>query len=360
MLKYLFKSLLLLSIYVICSAHSTKNYFIRGTIVGANDGSKVYVVIPRIGFVDSAIIAAERFSFHIALDEPTEVNVYLNANTDPRYSKNVIFWMGGADVTIMANITKLEKAVVRGAVLQKDYDHYFKEVLQSGNGTSYSFDSLTIHLAEDYIGKYPEAYKSVQQLFIYRQHIPFFMVKLLYDRLKGKMKSSYYGAKIKEFIANYKQLAINDQAPNFTLPDLNDHAISLESFKGKFVLLVFWSSSCAPCRSENPLMNGIYARYKGGNFEILGIGLDSKKDFSKAILIDRVQWTNVYDERAFYSPISFAYGVQGVPMNYLIDPDGKIRGINLEFIMTSDQIFVSDRNKQSLTKIEDLIGSQNK
>lgn len=62
------------------------------------------------------------------------------------------------------------------------------------------------------------------------------------------------------------------------LPDVSQGLVSLNSVKGKYTLIDFWASWCPPCRTESPLLNKLYNRYKSEGFEIFGISLDSKRD----------------------------------------------------------------------------------
>jgi peroxiredoxin len=155
-------------------------------------------------------------------------------------------------------------------------------------------------------------------------------------------------AKIKEM--NERQLAlakqksqpidepqwINKQAPELSLPDINGKTITLNSFKGKYVLVDFWASWCLPCRKENPNVVQAYNKYKNKNFTILGVSLDKEKeDWLGAIETDKLSWTQVSDLQEWNSAAVSTFNFSGIPFNVLIDPEGKIiaqslRGDSLE------------------------------
>ena len=71
---------------------------------------------------------------------------------------------------------------------------------------------------------------------------------------------------------------VGKPAPDFALPDINGHMISLSSYKGKYLLVDFWASWCGPCRAENPNVVKVYNEFKGKNFAILGVSLDKEKE----------------------------------------------------------------------------------
>jgi peroxiredoxin len=119
-------------------------------------------------------------------------------------------------------------------------------------------------------------------------------------------------------------------APDFSLSTPNGQQVSLSSFKGKYVLLDFWASWCAPCRAENPNVVAAYQKFKDKNFTVLGVSLDEKKEaWEKAIKDDGLVWTNVSDLRGWDSEAARMYQVESIPANFLIDPEGRIIASNL-------------------------------
>ncbi|MDQ6608647.1 MAG: AhpC/TSA family protein [Bacteroidota bacterium] len=117
----------------------------------------------------------------------------------------------------------------------------------------------------------------------------------------------------------------SSKAPDFTQPGVDGKPVSLSSFKGKYVLLDFWASWCAPCRRDNPNVVKAYNEFKDKNFTILGISLDQNKEaWQKAIQEDGLTWNHASDLKFWSNEAAALYGVQSIPANFLIDPQGNI------------------------------------
>ena len=114
-------------------------------------------------------------------------------------------------------------------------------------------------------------------------------------------------------------------APNFTLKSLDGEEVSLNEFRGKYVLVNFWATWCGPCKIEMPSLEALYQRFKNKNFVLLAIsndmfGASIVKPFVKA---NHLNFTILLDQRL---KASNAFGVTSLPSTFMIDPKGEIIG----------------------------------
>lgn len=75
--------------------------------------------------------------------------------------------------------------------------------------------------------------------------------------------------------------AAEEVAPTFTLRDVNNQEVSLESLRGKVVLVNFWATWCVPCMVEMPHLNALYEELKDQGFVVLSVSTDDARTASR-------------------------------------------------------------------------------
>jgi cytochrome c biogenesis protein CcmG, thiol:disulfide interchange protein DsbE len=119
-------------------------------------------------------------------------------------------------------------------------------------------------------------------------------------------------------------IAIGDPAPDKELARLDGSGTGdIADYRGKWVLVNFWASWCAPCRSEAPALEDFQRQHSGQGFTVLGINLDDTTD-------DALEFARRYGltypqlRDGDGSDRRDAYGMTGFPESFLIDPGGKL------------------------------------
>jgi len=123
-------------------------------------------------------------------------------------------------------------------------------------------------------------------------------------------------------------LAVGFPAPDFSVVDADGEKLSLSSLEGKIVVLDFWASWCAPCLDELPHVEAIAKDYADRGVVVIGVDLDRDEGaFTGVVSYFGLTYRQVLDGAD--GKVSSLYRVSGIPMTYLIDRDGIIRGKGL-------------------------------
>ena len=295
------------------------SYIVDANIEGIETGyaqlAKLDLITNERVNVDSTEIKNGKFSFTGEMKNPYLHTIFINGNSD-----KIHFFLENSKINITANIKNIENAKIIGSREDSLFHSYNTDDIfdrKKGmdimlNNPDYSFAAFT-------------AYYQFQVHNISKD-----TMSLIVNNFKKPITETIYFKHLNKLYSTLKKVAISAQAPAFSVPDVNGNIVTLDDYKGKYVLIDFWASWCAPCRVANPTLVKTYNALKDRNFTIVGISVDkSRKGWLKAIEKDELPWTNISNIKG-WDNVSDDYGVKAVPQNFLINPEGKIIDKNIE------------------------------
>lgn len=344
-------------------AASQQSYMIKGSVRNIKEPVTVILTYKVDGtrIMDSTIMKNGKFTFKGSVNGPKEAHLVVkhgNASTQSPATRPVEdilpFLIENATINIAAG-DSIRNAVITGSVANKDneevtallkpiYDKYqtlndeFKaQSLEKQKDTAYlnSLDERA-NVVRDEILAAKRAYIKIHHdkymsLMAYNSTLPqefdAVTAEKEFNLFDAPLRESDLGKELAARIAKVKKTQEGMLAPDFTQLDVNGKPVKLSDFRGKYVLLDFWASWCGPCRRENPNVVKAYNDFKAKGFEVLGVSLDKREDRDKwlqAIQKDGLSWTQVSDLKVWDNEAAKLYDVNAIPMNFLIDPDGKI------------------------------------
>ncbi|OQP65715.1 hypothetical protein A3860_14010 [Niastella vici] len=166
------------------------------------------------------------------------------------------------------------------------------------------------------------------------------------DGYKPLCQNSAIKERIKNMDLDFAKLKNGNQAPDFTLEDINGNQVSLSDFKGKWVFLNFWSVTCGACTRDfmkySPIIN---EKYKDKNIVFLNICFEEDANkWRKKVDELQINGVNVIARGWFNLKICKDYQADFLPRTFVIDKAGNINDNQLPLVNLS-QLDVSVINE---------------
>lgn len=325
----------------------SKAFFIKKMEKNGNINDTIFITDKKVKTTISVV----------AGHTPNNSIVYLvDTNNNGDYSDEV-------PKTLLSNLNKqddivdnAETVVIEyydGSSIKKDKQLITVEQYRNSKDLSLSFKFPQYRYGKVQLGN--ENYLIISESFNRDQSIYLVKDQPYFDRLDKKymIKPSQY-LKIEDDYVKYSPISQNNSkikltvspndldnkiipttnqvgmiAPNISGVNIFDEAkISLEKYKGKYIFVDFWSTSCAPCIQEFPLIKEVYDKFSENDIEIIGIAdIRGKIDAKKFLKDKEVTWSNIDDKNPL--TIINGYSIKSWPTTYLIDPNGNIIATDL-------------------------------
>lgn len=124
-----------------------------------------------------------------------------------------------------------------------------------------------------------------------------------------------------------KKLAIHE-APKATSNaafDLADNAgrATLEDYRGKYVLVNFWATWCAPCRKEMPQLNALQKEFGGDDFQVLTIATGRNSEEGIKRFFEEAGVDSLPRHQDPKQKLASQMGVFGLPISVILDREGR-------------------------------------
>ncbi|EEB84086.1 redoxin [Roseobacter sp. GAI101] len=124
-----------------------------------------------------------------------------------------------------------------------------------------------------------------------------------------------------------KKLVVHDApvATSTVAFDLADGAgqATLEDWRGKYVVVNFWATWCAPCRKEMPQLNALQKEFGGDNFEVLTIATGRNSPDGIQRFFDEAGVDSLPRHQDPKQALASQMGIFGLPITVIMDPDGR-------------------------------------
>ena len=346
---------LVLFALIINSCKDNNSYTLKGNIEGLQK-NEVYILSCEDLRVDTVLTKSGKFTYRGVSQTAEPLLIYME-------NKSVWFtlWVqNGEKFTITGDANCPEMMMVKGGEINKLLSEFKAEnsslirekcelrdklsahsehAIEPGiNANSVQLSSQLKNInqilktrAQDFVEAHPSSIASLMLIQNYILDIentsdilPF--LNLVTDEVKA---NPFYEKLFVRCLKDLKTKA-GQPAPDFQLIDTKNDTINLETFKDKFLILMFASSQCEFCELEYTEFIDIQKSFPAKELALLTVALDeNKEDWKKTAQEKGINWIQVIDSAGWASEMVSLYNVITIPCNYLIDKNGIIIGSKL-------------------------------
>lgn len=147
-------------------------------------------------------------------------------------------------------------------------------------------------------------------------------VQQLYNRLDARQKETSEVKSVYLALNPPTIVKVGEEAADADMYDLEGKVHRLAEFRGKYILLDFWSRGCGPCIMSQPELKEVSEMYKD-SLEVISLSIENRKGWEEASKSHAITWNN-WNDLEENNGLYARYGVRGIPHFVLISPEGKV------------------------------------
>lgn len=356
----------------------TNRFFIKGKIIGRDTGMIVlwYNDKDNKVCIDTTILRNGRFRFSGTANRVCEALLWVDPKMkDIDNSSMIRFLLEPKSITIIGKKDHEAKAAIKGSWTEIEKERWdkkkswllirkarniekFDSLLKiPKNNRDITFEERANHLSSQrdslngsikavdlgYIKRHPNSYLSAYLLSKHVRKLSVDSIQFLYTSLSNEVKKSSVARDVLAYVypltddnefrkintlidAKFdERLSSIKSIYDLDLKDTLGNDIYLGSFKGKYLVIDFWGSTCKPCIENIPSLNELIKTYKPNSFQIVSVSIDKDADDWKAAIrkyhFDGLQ---VSDLQGFTGLAAVYCKALWVPRYVIADKSGKI------------------------------------
>ncbi|MEQ8790669.1 MAG: redoxin domain-containing protein [Pirellulaceae bacterium] len=113
-------------------------------------------------------------------------------------------------------------------------------------------------------------------------------------------------------------------------PTIDGKTFDLSAYRGRVVLIHYWSTWCEPCKQDLTVLRQLLAKYGRDGFSLVGVNLDNERgDVVSYLTSNRLPWPQLYEEGGLDSRLATDLGILTLPTMILIDKQGRVVSRNI-------------------------------
>jgi len=135
---------------------------------------------------------------------------------------------------------------------------------------------------------------------------------------------------------------------------------SFDSVQGKTVLLIFWSTTCGPCKLWEPWLKELYGKHGNrDDFAMIGVSLDASASSVKKYCQEKgIDWLQLHEpNKTWENTLAQTFKVDGIPALWLIGVNGGMKQLaHPEKALVEDAIagiWIDEKLTPGVTSLED-------